>query len=54
MLVLTRKVDEMARIGEEITVTIIRIDINAVRIGLEAPDTMSIKREKPEQKTDAD
>lgn len=43
MLVLTRKQNESIKIGEEIT--IIRIDNNAVRIGIEAPEGITIKRD---------
>lgn len=37
MLVLTRKEDETIHIGENIVITIVRIDGNKVRVGVEAP-----------------
>ncbi|RUL88103.1 carbon storage regulator [Tautonia sociabilis] len=46
MLVLSRKLGQRFQIGEEIRVTIIRIDRNAVRIGVEAPDGRAIYREE--------
>ena len=44
MLVLTRKLRQEIRIGENITVTILRVKGNAVRLGIEAPRNISIKR----------
>ena len=46
MLCLTRKVSERIVIGNNITITVVRIDGNKVRIGIEAPDNMSIQREE--------
>ncbi|MEC8338399.1 MAG: carbon storage regulator [Planctomycetota bacterium] len=44
MLVLTRKSQDSVRIGDNITVTILRIKGNTVRIGVEAPDDVRIVR----------
>jgi carbon storage regulator len=44
MLVLSRKSQESIRIGDSITVTIVRIKGNTVRIGIEAPDSVKIVR----------
>lgn len=46
MLVLSRKTSERILIGDEIAITIVRIGPNFVRIGIEAPKTMSIVREE--------
>lgn len=46
MLVLTRKEDEKVYIGENITVTICRINGNKVRLGIEAPGDTVIRREE--------
>ena len=44
MLVLTRKSQDSIRIGDNITVTVLRIKGNTVRIGIEAPDSVRIVR----------
>ena len=44
MLVLTRKQREQIQIGEDITITILRVKGNAVRIGIEAPQGIRVLR----------
>ncbi len=44
MLVLSRKVGERIQIGDAITVTVVRIGGNNVRLGIEAPDGTRIAR----------
>lgn len=44
MLVLTRKMQEQIRIGENIVVTVLRVKGNAVRLGIEAPRQMKVVR----------
>jgi len=46
MLVLTRKVDDAIRIGNDIVITIISIDKKNVRIGIDAPEDVMILREE--------
>jgi carbon storage regulator len=46
MLVLARKVGEKILIGENISVTVVRIAPGVVRIGIEAPGEMPIVREE--------
>lgn len=46
MLVLSRKVNGRIHIGEDITILIVRIIGDKVRIGIEAPKHMSIVREE--------
>ncbi|ADG68820.1 carbon storage regulator [Planctopirus limnophila DSM 3776] len=46
MLVLSRKPGEKILIGENVTVTIVRIGPNTVRLGIEAPRDMNIVREE--------
>ncbi len=45
MLVLSRKVSEKIQIGEEITVTVVRLSNGGVRLGIEAPDGVPILRD---------
>jgi carbon storage regulator len=51
MLVLSRKVGEKVWIGDRIAVTIVRINGNSVRIGIEAPADMVVAREELMQRT---
>ncbi len=44
MLVLTRKTNEEIRIGNDITVTVVRMKGDSVRIGINAPPHISIMR----------
>ena len=46
MLVLSRKPGEKILIGDNVSVTIVRIGPNTVRIGIEAPRDMNIVREE--------
>lgn len=44
MLVLTRKVNQQIRLGDNITVTILRVQGNSIRIGVEAPREIRVVR----------
>ena len=44
MLVLTRKQNEKIRIGNQITITVLRMKGKAVRLGIEAPADVSVLR----------
>lgn len=44
MLVLTRKLDESLRIGDDIKITVLRVKGNTVRIGIEAPRDVRVVR----------
>ncbi len=46
MLVLSRKVGERIWIGDQISITVVRISSGGVRIGIEAPTEMSVVREE--------
>ncbi|RJQ55742.1 MAG: carbon storage regulator [Nitrospiraceae bacterium] len=46
MLVLTRKSDESIKIGDDITITIVEIKGNSVRLGIKAPARMKIYRDE--------
>jgi carbon storage regulator len=46
MLVLSRKSGERILIGDNVTVTVVRIGPNNVRLGIEAPRELNIVREE--------
>ena len=46
MLVLTRKLNEKIKIGDGITVTVVKIDEKTVRLGIDAPEGVDIYREE--------
>lgn len=46
MLILTRRPDESIRIGEEVTVVILGIQGNQVRLGVQAPKDIPVHREE--------
>jgi len=46
MLVLTRKSDESINIGDDITITIVEIKGNSVRLGIKAPASLKIYRKE--------
>lgn len=46
MLILTRRVGESLMIGDEVTVTVLGVKGNQVRIGVDAPKHVSVHREE--------
>lgn len=44
MLVLTRKVNEQIRIGNDIVITVVRLAGDKVRLGIEAPKEVPVLR----------
>jgi carbon storage regulator len=46
MLILTRKVGERVMIGDEISLTVLGVKGNQVRIGVAAPSDVSVHREE--------
>lgn len=57
MLILTRRVGETLMIGDDVTVTVLGVKGNQVRVGVSAPKEVSVHREeiyeriRQEQKT---
>lgn len=45
-MVLSRKFGQKFRIGDDVTITVVKLDRNTVRIGVEAPSTLSVYREE--------
>jgi carbon storage regulator len=54
MLVLSRKVGERIVIGDQISVSVVRIGPGTVRIGIEAPADVPVVREELTSATDSD
>ncbi|TFG60225.1 MAG: carbon storage regulator CsrA [Nitrospirales bacterium] len=46
MLVLTRKVGEGIRIGDDITITVVEMKGGGIRLGIMAPPTVKIHRQE--------
>ena len=44
MLVLTRKLDESIVIDGQITVTVLKVKGNTIRLGIEAPNQVPVRR----------
>jgi carbon storage regulator len=46
MLVLTRKLGESIRIGDDIIVKVVELDSRHVKLGIEAPKNISVNRQE--------
>jgi carbon storage regulator len=54
MLVLSRKVGERVWIGDDISITVVKIAGGGVRIGIEAPSELPVVREELKQRMEAE
>lgn len=46
MLLLTRRIGETIKIGDDVSVTVMGIDGKQVRLGFNAPDSVTVLREE--------
>lgn len=46
MLILTRRVNETVMIGDEVTLTVLGVKGNQVRVGVQAPREIAVHREE--------
>ncbi|WP_319128757.1 carbon storage regulator CsrA [Pseudomonas aeruginosa] len=51
MLILTRRVGETLMVGDDVTVTVLVVKGNQVRIGVNAPKEVAVHREEIYQRT---
>jgi len=54
MLILTRKVGEALMVGEDVTVTVMAVHGNQVRIGIKAPRDVEVHREEIYERVQAE
>ena len=46
MLILTRRVGEVLRVGDDVKITVLKVEGSQVKIGIEAPKDVSVHREE--------
>lgn len=54
MLILTRRVTEQLRIGDDVTVAVLGVKGNQVRLGVQAPASTEVHREEIYQRIQAE
>jgi carbon storage regulator len=54
MLILTRRIGESVMIGDDVTITVLRVKGNQVRLGVNAPKNVSVQREEILQRMQQD
>jgi carbon storage regulator len=50
MLILTRRIGETLRIGDEVSVTILALKGNQIRVGIDAPKHVAVHRDEVVQR----
>lgn len=53
MLVLTRKLGETVRLGDDVEVTVVAVGLDGVRLGFVAPQNVRVMREELEPSVEA-
>lgn len=53
MLVLSRKLDEAIRVGDDVRITVVEIRAGRVRLGIEAPRHIRVRRDELEAGAEA-
>ncbi len=46
MLILTRRVGERLKIGDDVTLTVLGVKGNQIRVGIAAPENVAVHREE--------
>lgn len=46
MLILTRRIGEVVRIGDDVAITVLDVKRNQIRIGIDAPREVAVHREE--------
>jgi carbon storage regulator len=54
MLILSRRVGESVVIGEDISITVLRVKGNQVRLGVNAPKSIAVQREEVSERSKPD
>lgn len=54
MLVLTRRAGETIMIGDEVTITVLEVKKNLIKVGVNAPKNVSVHREEIYQRIQAE
>lgn len=54
MLILTRRIEETFRVGNDVKITVLGVQGNQVRIGISAPKSVKVHREEIWQKINKD
>ena len=54
MLILSRRVGESVIIGEDISITVLRVKGNQVRLGVNAPKSVAVQREEISERIESE
>ena len=54
MLILTRREGESVLIGDDVTITVLRVKGNQVRLGINAPKNVAVQREEISERVRAE